>query len=375
MSSFSVQDYRMMNLALQQAAQGAYTTSPNPMVGCVIVSPAGDIVGQGWHQQAGTPHAEVHALQQAGEKATGATAYVTLEPCSHYGRTPPCAKALIKAGIKKVICAMVDPNPQVSGRGLELLAAAGIETAYGLLEPQALELNRGFVKRMQQGKPFVTLKMAASVDGKTALQNGQSQWITGSAARQDVQHYRARHCAILTGSGTVLADDPLLNVRFDDINQPVTYLDSGNVRQPLRVIVDSDNKVSSQHRIVNQGDAVLLANKTRNSQPFGDNVSQWQGPENLLGKIDLDVLLSHLGQSDINSVWVEAGAGLAGALLEAKLVDEIILYIAPKIMGDKSRNLLNLPLFERMQQAIELQWQDVRQVGDDLKIVAKPIYQ
>ncbi|WP_438865264.1 bifunctional diaminohydroxyphosphoribosylaminopyrimidine deaminase/5-amino-6-(5-phosphoribosylamino)uracil reductase RibD [Neptunicella sp.] len=375
MSSFSVQDYRMMNLALQQAAQGAYTTSPNPMVGCVIVSPAGDIVGQGWHQQAGTPHAEVHALQQAGEKATGATAYVTLEPCSHYGRTPPCANALIKAGIKKVICAMVDPNPQVSGRGLELLAAAGIETAYGLLEPQALELNRGFVKRMQQGKPFVTLKMAASVDGKTALQNGQSQWITGPAARQDVQHYRARYCAILTGSGTVLADDPLLNVRLEDISQPVTYLDSGKVRQPLRVIVDSDNKVSSQHRIVNQGDAVLLANKTRNSQPFGDNVSQWQGPENLLGKIDLDVLLSHLGQSDINSVWVEAGAGLAGALLEAKLVDEIILYIAPKIMGDKSRNLLNLPLFERMQQAIELQWQDVRQVGDDLKIVAKPIYQ
>ncbi|WP_416305067.1 bifunctional diaminohydroxyphosphoribosylaminopyrimidine deaminase/5-amino-6-(5-phosphoribosylamino)uracil reductase RibD [Neptunicella sp. SCSIO 80796] len=375
MSAFSANDHAMMSLALQLAERGIYTTSPNPMVGCVVVSSDGDIVGQGWHQRAGGPHAEIFALRQAGNKAANATVYVTLEPCSHHGRTPPCAEALIKAGVKKVICAMVDPNPQVSGRGMELLANAGIETASGLLEHQASQLNRGFIKRMQQGKPFVSLKMAASLDGKIALNNGHSQWITGTAARREVQSYRARSCAILTGSGTVLADDPLLNVRFDELHNPPRFLTADNIRQPLRVIIDSQNKVSSQHRIVNQGDEVLLVNKNVNPQPFSAHVSQWQGPGNLVGKMDLGAILAHMGQLQINQVWVEAGAGLAGALLAAKLIDEMIIYIAPRIMGDKSQNLLNLPLFEHMEQTIGLQWQDVRQIGDDLKIVATPLYQ
>lgn len=372
MSTFSTLDGQMMSRALSLAKKGIYTTTPNPNVGCVIVSSSGQVVGQGWHHKAGSPHAEINALQQAGEKAHGATAYVTLEPCSHHGRTPPCSEALVKAGIKRVIAAMVDPNPVVAGRGMRYLEQHGCQVDSGLMAAESEKLNRGFCKRMRSGLPRVTVKLAASLDGKTALENGKSQWITGPLARQDVQRHRAKSCAILSGSGTVMADNPSLNVRYDEMGD-VVLPDTDTQRQPLRVLLDGRNQLPDNLKLLQLPGDILLINRTRSEQSFPDNLAQWQAPS-VDKKLDLQAVMAYLGQLEINEVWVEAGAKLAGALLNEKLVDQLILYQAPKLIGESGQNLFSIPTLTDMSQVYLLQWQDIRQVGEDIKLTADLVY-
>ena len=364
---FTKADHEYMSLALHLAEQGLYTTTPNPRVGCVLVY-NGQIIGQGSHLKAGEPHAEIMALRDAEAKfpnlIQGADAYVTLEPCSHFGRTPPCADALIKAAVKRVIAAMQDPNPQVAGNGLARLAAAGIETEHGLMEAQARELNAGFISRMTQNRPFVRVKIAASLDGKTALANGESKWITGEAARQDVQHWRARSCAILTGIGTVLADDPQMNVR----NIP-------SARQPLRVVVDSQLRISPQAKILAGGNTLIAyvldkENKADALSKAGLELVKTQSNE---GKVCLKQLLRHLAERGINEVMVEAGQTLNGALLTLNLIDEFLFYYAPTLLGSDARGMLAIPALESMQNRTELSLIEVRQFGQDIRVRAKPI--
>jgi diaminohydroxyphosphoribosylaminopyrimidine deaminase / 5-amino-6-(5-phosphoribosylamino)uracil reductase len=373
-TQFSKTDHQMMARAIQLAKRGEYTTSPNPNVGCVISDNQGVIVGEGWHKMAGTPHAEVHALKQASTHAKGATAYVTLEPCSHYGRTPPCADSLISAGVTRVVAAMVDPNPLVSGNGLAKLKDAGIKTEHGLLQAGAEQLNRGFVKRMRTGKPWVTVKLAASLDGKTALGNGLSQWITGPLARQDVQKHRAQSCAILSGSGTVIADNPMLNVRYSELNLADDVLAQKDLRQPLRVLLDGRNQFPPSLNCLqatenNLAGNVLLVNGRLSEHQFESHVSQWQAPFNG-NKLDLEKVMIKLGELQLNHVWVEAGAKLAGALLQNKLIDELILYQAPKLIGGAGQNLFDTMPIEVMDEVVNLTWSDIRQVGNDLKMTA-----
>lgn len=353
-------DSQWMALALRLAERGLHTTSPNPRVGCVLVKD-GRVVGEGWHERAGEPHAEVHALRAAGKQAQGATAYVTLEPCSHHGRTPPCADALIAAGVKCVVAAMQDPNPLVAGQGIAKLRAAGIEVESGLMEAAARELNIGFVARMSRGMPWVRSKIAASLDGHTALNNGTSKWITGEAARSDVQHWRARSCAVLTGVGTVLADDPQLNVRG-----------IAATRQPLRVILDSYLRIPPTARILGGGALVYTASadaaKRAALQQKGAEVVHLPGTN---GQVDLRGVMRDLAQRGCNEVLVEAGRTLNGALLQAGLVDELVLYLAPQLLGDAARGMADMGELTQLQQRVELHWQDVRQVGGDLRIVAK----
>lgn len=356
-------DYRLMSRAITLAKGGIYTTTPNPNVGCVIAS-QGRVVGEGFHYRAGEPHAEVYALRAAGNEARGATAYVTLEPCSHYGRTPPCAKALIDAGVARVVCAMQDPNPQVAGRGMRMLREAGIEVQSGLLEADAQALNPAFIKKMQTGMPFVQLKLACSLDGRTALSNGVSQWITGSEARRDVQRYRAQAGAILSSSKTVLEDNASLNVRWNELPDSVkgTYPEE-QLRQPLRVILDRQHQLHSDLALY-QGSGEIL-------RVADQGEADLRVPLDNSGKLDLHALLKQLAeQHNINHIWVEAGATLAASMLEQKLVDELIIYQAPKLMGADSRGLVNLLGFEQMAQTIDLQINDVRMVGGDIRIVA-----
>jgi diaminohydroxyphosphoribosylaminopyrimidine deaminase/5-amino-6-(5-phosphoribosylamino)uracil reductase len=378
-TQFSKIDHQMMARAIQLAKRGQYTTAPNPNVGCVISDCQGVILGEGWHKKAGTAHAEISALEQLGisaknATAKGATAYVTLEPCSHYGKTPPCADALIAAGITRVVAAMVDPNPLVSGKGLAKLQASGIKTEYGLLQTSAEQLNRGFIKRMRTGKPWVTVKLAASLDGKTALNNGLSQWITGPLARQDVQKHRARSCAILSGSGTVAADDPMLNVRYSELNLAEEVLAQKDLRQPLRVLLDGRNQLPTSLTCLQPFESdlagnVLLINGKASEHKFESHVSQWQAPFNG-NKLDLDKVMTKLGEMQLNQIWVEAGAKLAGALLQNKLIDELILYQAPKLIGSAGQNLFDMMEIEMMDNVIDLTWTDIRQVGDDVKMTA-----
>jgi diaminohydroxyphosphoribosylaminopyrimidine deaminase / 5-amino-6-(5-phosphoribosylamino)uracil reductase len=361
---FTAHDHQYMALALQQAERGLNSTSPNPRVGCVIVNQH-SVVGQGAHLIAGEPHAEIYALKEAGALTKGATAYVTLEPCSHFGKTPPCAEALIKAGVKKVVAAMVDPNPLVSGKGMALLQSQGIETASGLMETQARQINQGFIKRMEQKLPFVRCKIAASLDGKTALSNGQSQWITSPAARADVQHWRARACAIITGVGTVLADNPSLTVR-----------DFFQARQPLRVIIDSQLNTPLSAKVLQHGNAVIAyvndsLNRVDNLKKTG--VKLLQVPANN-GRVCLKTMLLELANLQINEVLVEAGATLSGALVEAQLVDELLLYYAPKLMGHTARSMVDLPAFTHMNQVFNLNVMDIRMVGSDIRLQAIPQY-
>ncbi|WP_299015848.1 bifunctional diaminohydroxyphosphoribosylaminopyrimidine deaminase/5-amino-6-(5-phosphoribosylamino)uracil reductase RibD [uncultured Photobacterium sp.] len=370
---FSPIDHAMMLRAIELAKRGRFTTAPNPNVGCVIAH-GDDIVGEGFHYQAGQPHAEVFALRAAGDKACGATAYVTLEPCSHYGRTPPCAEALIKAKVARVVCAMVDPNPRVAGRGIEMLQVAGIEVQTGLLEAEAQKLNIGFIKRMKTGMPFVQLKLAASLDGRTALANGESKWITGPAARADVQRFRAEAGAILSTSATVLADDPSLNIRWNELGEAVQGIyPEQSLRHPLRVIIDSQNRVTPVHKLINLPGKTILARIERGNEDWPEAVEQLLLPcadEN--GKqVELQAMLQELARQDINHIWVEAGAGLGGALLSAGLVDELILYQAPKLMGSDSRGLVDLQGLTAMTQVPELDITDVRMVGPDIRITAR----
>ena len=351
-----------MQRALRLAQKGLYTTDPNPRVGCVLVKD-GVIVGEGWHQKAGEPHAEVLALRRAGDNAKGATAYVTLEPCSHTGKTPPCADALVKAGVGKVIAAMQDPNPQVAGQGLKHLQDNGIEAESGLMEAQARALNPGFIKRMETGLPYVRVKLAMSMDGRTAMASGESQWITGDAARHDVQLLRARSSAVLTGIATVLSDDPSMNVRLS-----AKDLGVDEVRQPLRVVVDSGLRFPDTAKMTELDGDVLIMTTLKN-----DVANAVQMPEKD-GHVDLQAALKYLAEKEINEVHVEAGAVLSGAFLQQQLVDEIVVYMAPHIMGDEARGLFSLPGLSKMKDRISLDIQDVRMLAKDLRIIAKPVY-
>lgn len=345
--------------ALRLAERGLYGTSPNPRVGCILVR-GEKILGCGWHQRAGEPHAEVHALHEAGDFARGATAYVTLEPCSHQGRTPPCADALIAAGVARVVVAVQDPNPVVSGEGVARLRASGIAVETGLMEDEARELNPGFFARMTSGVPWLRSKIAMSLDGRTALANGRSQWITGVAARQDVQRWRARSCAVLTGINTVLADDARLDVRGIE-----------TLRQPVRVVLDSRLRIPLEARVLSAGNTLIYTafydeQKIILLQDLGATVVVL--PD---GEVKLTTVLRDLAQRGCNEVLVEAGSTLNGAMLRAGLVDELLLYIAPQLLGDAARSMAQLGELTSLEQRVDLKWQDIRQVGDDLRILVK----
>ena len=354
-----------MARALQLAERGLFTTDPNPRVGCVIVK-GGDIIGEGWHQCAGEGHAEVNALHDAGEKAKGADCYVTLEPCSHFGRTPPCADNLINAGVKRVFVAMRDPNPLVAGKGITKLTDAGIDVSLGVLQQQAEDLNPGFCQRMRLGRPYVRSKIAMSLDGRTAMASGESQWITGTEARQDVQKLRARSSAVVTGTGTVLVDDPALTVRPEGD----WYPKQSSIRQPLRVVVGNE-PLAHDARLLAEPSSVLLVTSRANEADLPCDTLKLAEDK---GHVDLTAMMEQLANREINEVMVEAGSVLNGALLEAKLIDELIIYMAPKLMGDSAKGLFHLPDLQTMAQNIELTITDIRAVGKDWRITAKPNY-
>ena len=364
-----VLDAHYMARASELARKGLYTTHPNPRVGCVIVRD-GQIVGEGWHVRAGEPHAEVHALRAAGALARGATAYVTLEPCSHHGRTPPCAEGLVNAGVARVVAAMQDPNPEVAGRGLKRLADAGIEVRCGVLESQARALNQGFLKRMEHGLPFVRVKLAMSLDGRTAMASGESQWITGPAARSAVQRLRAQASVVITGADTVLADGARLTVRADELGLDAEQTALAMSRAPLRVLIDGRLRVPLDAPFFKAGPA-LVATCVPPAEQYRT------GPECLVipgdnGQIDLRQLLQALAARDVNEVLVEAGPRLAGAFAEQGLVDEYQIFIAANFLGSTARPLLELPL-TRMSEASELKIIEMRAVGDDWRVTAIPV--
>jgi len=356
--------------AIRLAARGIYTTHPNPNVGCVIVN--GDaVIGTGWHRQAGGPHAEVFALQAAGAKARGADVFLSLEPCSHQGRTPPCADALVKAGVKRVVVAMQDPNPLVAGRGLARLRAAGILVETGLLEVQAQALNPGFIARMQQARPWVRLKLACSLDGRTAMASGESRWITGHAARRDVQRLRARSSAIVTGIGTVLADDPSMNVRLSAADLHAVE----PLRQPLRVVLDTQLRMPAQAKMLSLPGSTLVVTgvtDTARWQALQQAGAEVVSVETSRERLVPQAVVRLLAEREINELLLECGPTLAGAFLRAGLVDELVVYMAPHIMGDAARGLFHLPGLEQMQDRIGLEWLDVRQVGHALRLTARP---
>lgn len=347
--------------ALRLAERGAYTTKPNPMVGCVVAHGT-EVVGEGWHQRQGGPHAEVFALQAAGERARGATAYVTLEPCAHTGRTGPCADALIEAGVARVVAAMRDPFPQVDGAGFEKLRQAGVSVQHGLMQAQARTLNRAFLSRMERGRPWVRVKLAMSLDGRTALAGGESKWISSEASRRDVMHWRARSGAILTGSGTVLADDPSLTVRLHDDTEFVP---------PLRVVLDPGLATVARGR-VRQGDApTLYVHAPDAKPPRGLDAARVDVPMRE-GHLDLDAMLRMLAAREIGEVQVEAGATLAGALFEAGLVDELLLYVAPVLLGSDARPLFEGMRVEDMAHRRGLRWVETLRIGEDLRLRLEP---
>ena len=356
-------DYRWMARALRLAQRGLYSTDPNPRVGCVLVH-TGVRVGEGWHQRAGEAHAEIMALHAAGDRARGATAYVTLEPCCHYGRTPPCVTALLAAGIGRVVVAMTDPNPQVAGQGLAQLRAAGIPAESGLLEAEARQLNPGFIQRMTEGRPWVRVKLAMSLDGRTALAHGESQWLTSTAARQDGHRLRARASAVLTGSGTVLADNPTLTARVPEAS-----------RQPLRVIVDSHLRTPPTARTVQAPGPVLIFTSVdepnRQALPYPMGVEVIPVPAAPTG-VDLAAVMAELAHRECNEVHVECGPTLAGALLQAGLIDEMVVYLAPLLLGPQARGLLDFPPLARMSERIALEILETRRVGADWRLTLRP---
>jgi diaminohydroxyphosphoribosylaminopyrimidine deaminase/5-amino-6-(5-phosphoribosylamino)uracil reductase len=358
---FTVADHRFMARALQLAQRGLFTTSPNPRVGCVLVHGC-EVVGEGWHVRAGEPHAEVHAIAAAGLRAPGATAYVTLEPCSHHGRTPPCADALIAARVGRVVVAMQDPNPKVAGAGLERLRAGGIDTAVGLLTDEARELNIGFVSRHERGRPWVRVKTAASLDGCTALANGVSQWITSPQARRDGHRWRARACAVMAGIGTLQADDPRLNVREVE-----------TTRQPMRIVVDRNLDMSPHARVLEGGNVLVFCAREKRERAAQLRAA---GAEVMVladasGKVDLAAMMRELARRELNEIHVESGNRLNGALLRAGLVDELLVYLAPQLLGDAARGMFDLGELTTLEQRVNLRMQDIRRVGPDLRIVAR----
>jgi len=368
-ADFTRADRAAMARALELAARGLYTTDPNPRVGCVLRQ-GEQTVGEGWHERAGGPHAEVVALRAAGAAARGATAYVTLEPCAHHGRTPPCVDALIAAGVKRVVFALQDPNPRVDGRGAERLHAAGIQVASGLLAAEACELNPGFLQRMSIGRPFVRLKLAMSLDGRTALASGASHWITGAAAREDVQHWRARSAAILTGIGTVLADDPRLTVRGRDTGG----------RQPLRIVLDSSLRTPLGAQLLREPGKTWIAytaaaadaSAQARAAALAHQGVQLEQLDARDGRLDLPALLRRLAAAQVNELLVEAGATLAGELLRQQLVDEWLLYAAPILLGPQARPLIELPLLSELRAAPRFIIHDTEMLGADLRLRLRP---
>jgi len=371
-ASFTLTDHQYMSQAIRLAAQGHYTTSPNPRVGCVLVN-NDQIVGEGFHLKAGQGHAEVNAIAQAGDLAKGATAYVTLEPCSHFGRTPPCAKGLIDAGVIRVIAAMVDPNPQVSGRGLTMLENAGIETQSGLLEADAQALNLGFIKLMTTGLPYVRCKLAASLDGKTAMANGESQWITSPDARQDVQRLRAQSCAIISGADSILTDNARMTVRWSELGSIKEGYSKSELRQPVRVVIDSKNRLTPDLAFFQASSPIILIRTAiENSHQWPHFVEQVTVQSSCDGQYaDLTSVLKVLAEKGLNDVLLESGMSLAGAFIEQNLVDELVLYQAPKLMGNDGKGLVDMPSITNLSQSKALQINDVSMVGKDLRITAK----
>ncbi len=393
--NFTEQDHHFMSRAIDLAKKGHFTTSPNPRVGCVLVSykeGVGVVIGEGYHQKAGQGHAEVNALAEAKVNnfalIKGATAYVTLEPCSHFGRTPPCAKALVDAGVNHVIAAMVDPNPQVSGNGLSLLEQAGITVQSGLLEQSARLLNVGFIHQMVNNLPYVRCKLAASLDGKTAMASGESKWITSADARQDVQRLRAQSCAIITGADSVIFDNAKMTVRWSELGELKNSYPKEALRQPLRIVIDSQNRLTPnlalfEHQspilIINGIDPDYVENKIEsnleNLPKWPHFVEQVQLPvaENSQGKlkINLKTLLEYLAKRGLNDILIESGAQLSGAFIEQNLVNELILYQAPKLIGGDGKNLMEMPTVSRLKQAKALTISDIRMVGVDIRITSQ----
>ncbi len=371
MTAFSRNDNAHMARALQLAEQGKYTARPNPMVGCVFVK-GDNIVGEGWHQRAGEAHAEINALQAAADRAAGASVYVTLEPCAHHGKTPPCAEALINARVARVVVAMQDPYEAVAGRGLEMLRAAGIDVQVGLMATAAAALNEGFTSRATRGRPFVRLKVAASLDGAIAMNNGESQWITGPAARDDVQRLRARSGAVMTGIGTVLADDPSLNVRSAALPASIT--------QPLRVVLDSSLRMPLSAAMLTLPGTTLLCYSGHGNGDGADpsglvaaGAEVWRCGANAAG-VDARAVLEELARREVNDVLVEAGPALAGHLLENQLADELVIYQSPHIMGSETQRMFDTPTFRSLSDRLRLDIVDARRVGDDTRITARPAY-
>jgi diaminohydroxyphosphoribosylaminopyrimidine deaminase/5-amino-6-(5-phosphoribosylamino)uracil reductase len=375
--TFTQKDHLYMQRAISLAKQGHYTVSPNPRVGCVLVKD-GQNIGEGFHQQAGCGHAEVNALlacNESGFNAEGATAYVTLEPCSHFGRTPPCAKSLIAAGIKHVIIAMIDPNPQVSGRGVKILEEAGITTGTGLLEADAIALNQGFIHLMTTGLPYVRCKLAASLDGKTAMANGESQWITSPQARQNVQKLRAQSCAIISGADSVLTDDARMNVRYQELGELQKYFSEDKLRQPIRVIIDSKNRLTPDLALFKiESPIILIRKKIENLTLWPHFVEQLpcslEKTEAGTDKINLSALLAILAKRGLNDILIESGGQLAGAFIEQDLVNELILFQAPKLMGGEGKSLVQFPHINELNAAKKLMINDVSMVGPDIRITA-----
>lgn len=371
MSDLAANDARHMARALELARKGVYSTHPNPRVGCVIVRD-GETVGEGWHVQAGGPHAEVHALRQAGDRARGATAYVTLEPCSHHGRTPPCAEALVEAGVARVVVAMQDPNPQVAGQGLGRLRQAGIAVTCPLLATEARALNLGFLKRMEHGQPYIRVKLAMSLDGRTAMASGESQWITGPAARSAVQRLRAQSSAVLTGADSVIADGARMTVRAAELGLDAETVELATRRIPLRILIDGRLRVPLDAPFFQAGPALVVTCADAAAHPQyaqgGHELLSLRGDD---GRVDLLKLSIELARRGINEVLVEAGASLAGAFARQGLVDEYQLFIAAKFMGSTARPLLDWPL-ERMSEAAPLQIIEMTAVGDDWRVIAVP---
>ncbi|KEI70354.1 bifunctional diaminohydroxyphosphoribosylaminopyrimidine deaminase/5-amino-6-(5-phosphoribosylamino)uracil reductase RibD [Endozoicomonas elysicola] len=379
MTPEAIDNYYMAR-AIELARSGWYTTMPNPRVGCVIVDVNSHIIGKGWHERAGEPHAEVHALRMAGTRAKGATAYVTLEPCSHFGRTPPCAEALKAAGVARVVAAVKDVNPAVAGKGMAILQEAGVETRSGVLEEEAKALNEGFFKRMSSGLPLVRAKLAMSLDGRTAMASGESQWITGPAARSEVQKLRAQSCAIITGVGSILKDNASLTVRPGELG--LANAEDICKRQPLRVVLDSTLKTPIGAKVISGLGQCLIVTTSQHSPEKKAQLEQ-AGAEVLIlentdnntdDKVDLKAVLKELGRRECNEVLLETGAQLAGSMISENLIDELIVFMAPVLMGSEARPLFNLPLHS-MSEKKELIIKDIRAVGDDWKITARPISQ
>ena len=368
-------DFRYMAQAIRLAERGLFTADPNPRVGCVLVN-KNEIVGHGWHERAGEAHAEIMALREAkaakseaGDAAQGATAYVSLEPCCHHGKTPPCSEALIKAGVARVVVAMEDPNPQVAGKGISQLREAGIDVEVGVMAAQAEALNPGFIQRMRHGHPFVRCKIAMSLDGRTAMASGESKWITGESARLDVHKLRARSSAIVTGIGTVLADDPSMNARLEneEILQPARVVLDSQLRRPVDAQLLS---LSGRTIVCTTPDAVIKhEEKITNLKAAGAELVQLKEED---GKISLPALLMFLSAENFNEVMLEAGATLNGAFMQAGLIDELVIYMAPLLMGDSARGSLTLPGITKMSDVCNLEIIDVRSVGKDWRVVSKP---